>query len=148
MAGDTRESSSPDPHSPVSAKPESPGVSRTTQKNYELFDSPPVSANALPPGSGLNTAGSKLNANPTLVDAIKTVRLEDFKQVHMYPCVRESLLTGIGAGFGIGGLRGIFGGELPTSIAPTLLSYFIKQGGHFWLTSMSQRQFQRQQTGP
>jgi Protein of unknown function (DUF3767) len=151
MAGDTRESSSPDPHNPVSGKTKSPGLSRTAQKNYEVFDSPPVSANALPPGSGLNTAGSKINSNPTLFDAIKTVRLEDFKQVHMYPCVRDSLLTGIGAGFGIGGLRGIFGGELPTlafSQYPALLSYLIKHGGHFQLTSMSQLQFQRQQTGP
>ncbi|KIN01101.1 hypothetical protein OIDMADRAFT_89435, partial [Oidiodendron maius Zn] len=76
-------------------------------KNFEVFHS----ANALPPGSGLNTAGSKLNnSNPTFFDALKTVRLQDFTQVHMYPCVRESLLMGIGAGFGVGGVRGVLGG--------------------------------------
>lgn len=30
----------------------------------------------------------------------------------MYPCVRESLLTGIGGAFGVGGLRAVLGGEL------------------------------------
>lgn len=30
----------------------------------------------------------------------------------MYPCVRESGLTGFGVGFGVGGLRALFGGML------------------------------------
>lgn len=29
----------------------------------------------------------------------------------MYPCVRESLLMGIGGAFGIGGVRALWGGE-------------------------------------
>jgi hypothetical protein len=44
------------------------------------------------------------------------VRLEDFKQVHMYPCVRESLLMGIGGGFGVGGVRALWGGELSSCL--------------------------------
>lgn len=40
------------------------------------------------------------------------MRWQDLSQVYMYPCVREAGLTGIGAGFGIGGLRGLFGGML------------------------------------
>jgi hypothetical protein len=28
----------------------------------------------------------------------------------MYPCVRESLLMGIGGGFGMGGVRALWGG--------------------------------------
>jgi hypothetical protein len=47
---------------------------------------------------------------PKLSDAIKTVHIQDFKQVHMYPCVRESLLMGIGGGFGVGGIRALLGG--------------------------------------
>jgi len=31
----------------------------------------------------------------------------------MYPCVRDSLLTGIGAGFGIGGLRALLDAKIP-----------------------------------
>lgn len=119
MARDTREPSPPATTSPASGQSDLSGASGSAQKKYETFDTRPVSANALPAGSGLNTAGSKINNDYTLVDAIKTVRLEDFKQVHMYPCVRESLLTGIGAGFGVGGLRAIFGGELP-GLFPTL----------------------------
>jgi len=64
---------------------------------------------------GQNTAGSKQEI-PKLADAIKTVRIEDFKQVHMYPCVRESLLMGIGGGFGIGGVRALLGGMYLNSI--------------------------------
>lgn len=108
MAGDTRESPPKGSPSLAAGEPETPRDSRTPP-NYEVFHSPPASANSLPPGSGQNTAGAKPRV--TLIEAIKTVRLEDFSQVHMYPCVRESLLTGIGAGFGIGGLRKVLGGE-------------------------------------
>jgi cytochrome c oxidase assembly protein subunit 20 len=108
MAGDTRESPPQAPRSPPVGETEPPRDGRTPP-NYEVFHSPPASANALPPGSGQNTAGAKPNVS--LVEAIKTVRLQDFSQVHMYPCVRESLLMGIGAGFGIGGVRKVLGGE-------------------------------------
>jgi cytochrome c oxidase assembly protein subunit 20 len=115
MAGDTRDDSSPTTRGPAPGEIESSGTAQTPSKNYEVFHSPPASANSLPAGSGQNTAGSKLT--PTFADALKTVRLQDFSQVHMYPCVRESLLMGIGAGFGIGGVRGILGGELPSPSA-------------------------------
>ena len=69
----------------------------------------PSSANALP-GGGQNTAGSK-NQEASLLDAAKSIRLSDFKDVHKKPCVRDALMTGIGAGFGIGGVRSILGGK-------------------------------------
>ena len=68
----------------------------------------PENANALP-GGGWNTAGGK-NKEASIIDAAKTVHLADFKEVHKKPCVRDALMTGIGAGFGIGGLRSILGG--------------------------------------
>jgi cytochrome c oxidase assembly protein subunit 20 len=111
MAGDTRESSPPESNSSASGESKTSEADRNSSKNFEVFNSPPQSANALPQGSGQNTAGSKLNnKNPTFFDALKTIRLQDFTQVHMYPCVRESLLMGIGAGFSVGGVRGILGG--------------------------------------
>jgi cytochrome c oxidase assembly protein subunit 20 len=91
MAGDIRD--------PPSTPPQA--------KTYETFT--PENANVLPAGSGQNTAGSKKEM-PSLTQAIKTVRIEDFKQVHMYPCVRESLMMGIGGAFGVGGLRALLGG--------------------------------------
>jgi cytochrome c oxidase assembly protein subunit 20 len=107
MAGDTRD---PDPTSPRGPPPgaTAPPDHVKSPKVYEVFHAPP-NANALPEGSGLNTAGVHTEV-PTLADAVKTVRLEDFKQVHMYPCVREALLNGIGGGFAISGIRALFGG--------------------------------------
>jgi hypothetical protein len=103
MAEDTRDSSKPP--SSTSTGVTSP---KDNAKNYEVYNAP-ASANALPAGSGLNTAGAHID-NPTLVDAVKTVRMGDFKQVYMYPCARESFLNGIGGGFAIGGIRLLFGG--------------------------------------
>jgi hypothetical protein len=114
MAGDTRDSSSPPPRGPPPGATEPPKHVKNT-KVYEVF---PANANSLPDGSGQNTAGGRPE-NPKLAEAIKTVRIEDFKQVHMYPCVRESLLTGIGGGFGMGAVRAVWGSMyLPLQIAP------------------------------
>jgi cytochrome c oxidase assembly protein subunit 20 len=109
MAGDIRDSDQPTPRGPLPGATAPPGHVKDP-KIYEVFNGPPKSANALPEGSGLNTAGAHAEV-PTLSEAVKTVRLQDFQQVHMYPCVRESLLNGIGGGFGIGGLRLLFGGR-------------------------------------
>lgn len=106
MAGDTRDNLL---RGPPPGETEPPSHVKTPNKVYEVFNAPP-SANALPEGSGQNTAGRHEEA-PSLATAIKTVRLEDFKQVHMYPCVRESLLMGIGGGFGMGGVRALWGGR-------------------------------------
>ncbi|KAL9103951.1 MAG: hypothetical protein Q9163_001057 [Psora crenata] len=71
----------------------------------------PDNANVLPGGSS-NTAGGKTK-EASIIDAIKSIHLADFKEVHKKPCVRDALMTGIGAGFGIGGVRTILGGKLP-----------------------------------
>ena len=42
-------------------------------------------------------------------DAMRSIQLSDFQEVHKKPCVRDALLTGIGGGFGIGGVRAILG---------------------------------------
>ena len=115
MAGDTRDPNTPTPRGPPPGATSPPEHVQTPNKVYEVFHSPPENANALPDGSGRNTAGSHASS-PGLGDAIKTVKLEDFKKVHMYPCVRESLLMGIGGGFGMGGIRALWGGMSPFSI--------------------------------
>ncbi|KAG4410923.1 hypothetical protein IFR04_015942 [Cadophora malorum] len=128
MAGDTRDGSSPSqstpPLPPPGATSPPPHITSSSPKIYEVFNAPsspppsapsqsgPISANALPEGSGQNTAGANQEA-PTLATAIKTVRIQDFKQVHMYPCVRESLLMGIGGAFGVGGVRALWGAPIP-----------------------------------
>lgn len=87
-----------------------PHVQNQSPKITQIFNTPPESANSLPDGYGQNTAGGHVEA-PTLTEGLKTVRVQDFTQVHMYPCVRESLLTAFGGGFGVGGLRALLGGK-------------------------------------
>lgn len=71
-------------------------------------DAPPENANALP-GGNLNTAGGKVR-EANIADALKAVKVDDFKEIHKKPCVRDAFLPGIGAGFAMGGIRAIMGG--------------------------------------
>lgn len=48
---------------------------------------------------------------PSILDAAKTVQLEDFTKVHQTPCVRNALLPGIGGGVAIGAGRFVVGGQ-------------------------------------
>jgi cytochrome c oxidase assembly protein subunit 20 len=101
MAGDTR-----DPNS----------SSATDTKKYATFN-PPPSANSLPLEASHNTAGHHGEV-PKLSEAVKTVRWGDFKQVHMYPCARDSFLLGIGGAFGVGGVRVVLGGGSTIYLIP------------------------------
>lgn len=116
---DNSKDSNPVPREPPPGATSSPEHVQTPNKVYEVFHMPPTNANALPDGSGQNTAGAHTE-RPSLGKAIKTVRLQDFTQVHMYPCARESLLTGIGGGFAMGGIRAIFGGMFYTDFTASL----------------------------
>lgn len=69
---------------------------------------PPQNANMLAGGTE-NTAGGQTK-DIGLGDAIESIKMEDFSEIHRKPCVRDSLMTGIGSGFGIGGVRALFGG--------------------------------------
>lgn len=87
-------------------------VKHSQSQNVEPYAVPsrPENANLLPGGT-TNTAGGKVK-DVTIIDGLKSIRLSDLKEVHTKPCVREALMTGIGAGFGIGGVRAILGGML------------------------------------
>lgn len=63
------------------------------------------------PGASYNPTHSKPKDNITVSESLKSIKLEDFSTFHKKPCARDSLLLGLGAGFGIGGIRGIVGGE-------------------------------------
>ena len=69
---------------------------------------PPNNENAMLGGS-VNTAGGKAR-DASLLDAVQSIKLKDFREVHKKPCVRDALLSGIGIGFGAGGIRAIMGG--------------------------------------
>ncbi len=64
-------------------------------------------ASATSPNATVLATGKEVG----VVDVLKTIKLSEFKEVHKKPCVRDSLLTGIGGGFGIGGVRAIWGGR-------------------------------------
>lgn len=121
MAADTRDrDSSSQPYSPAQASQD------PNRKTYERFGNsppsncasnnsgtavevaPPQNANLLPGGT-MNTAGGKVRES-SILEAAKTIKLGDFRELHKKPCARESFLVGIGAGFGVGGLRAVMGG--------------------------------------
>lgn len=104
MAADTLESPSPKESPSVSAN-----SAKSTQSDVSAVPVAPPNANALPAGAGQNTAGAKAR-EAGVVDALRTIKPTEFTEVHKKPCVRDAFLTGIGGGFGIGGLRAIWGG--------------------------------------
>ena len=62
-------------------------------------------------GASQNTAGGKI-PEVSLSSAFGgKLKVEDFTELPKRPCVRDAFLTGIGAGFALGGVRAIFGGE-------------------------------------
>lgn len=104
MAADSRESQSSRP------SPSPSDASASTGKTYDTFNYPATAdnINSLPGANGKNPRGPPASAGIT--DALKSIKIDDFKAVHKKPCTREGFLTGIGAGFGIGGIRAILGG--------------------------------------
>lgn len=55
--------------------------------------------------------GDVSNTRPSIKDAAGMIKSEDFVNIASYPCARTGLLQGIGAGFGMGGMRFIVGGR-------------------------------------
>ena len=100
MAADTREDT---------AKPSStPSKSSTETKKLDPQADSDARSNATVLATGKDVG---------VVDILKTVRLSDAMELHKTPCVRESLLTGIGGGFGLGGIRAIWGGKRLSALA-------------------------------
>ena len=70
---------------------------------------PPENANMLPGGTE-NTAGGKI-PEVSIGNAFGgKLKWSDFAELPKRPCIRDSFMTGIGAGFALGGVRTIFGG--------------------------------------
>lgn len=90
-------------------------------KENETY-SPPANANAMAGGTQ-HTAGGKV-PEVTISNAFGgSLKMQDFYDLPKKPCVRDALLTGIGVGFALGGLRVVFKCELdPHSCISTHLS--------------------------
>ncbi|CAG7921740.1 unnamed protein product [Penicillium olsonii] len=95
--------------SPDSSKPKYESSRSQTGKLWDAFGNPEEPANALakatykPPG--------KNPKDVSYSEIIGSVSLSEMSNVHKRPCARESLMTGIGVGFGVGGLRGVLKGR-------------------------------------
>lgn len=48
---------------------------------------------------------------PSITEAVKTIKSDDFLSVTQTPCARNGFLTGIASGAGIGGLRYVMRGR-------------------------------------
>ncbi|KAI9902014.1 hypothetical protein N3K66_003831 [Trichothecium roseum] len=59
--------------------------------------------------------GTRSNNDLSISDAVSMIKPEDFTNVQNTPCARTGLLTGIGAGFGIGGVRFLTSGNIGKS---------------------------------
>lgn len=117
MADGSRESNSsqePGSHLPASIPSTDPKKPRhefpksQVGKLWDAFGDPEERVNVLanasykPPGKNLKDVSYS--------EVIGEISISELSSVYKYPCGRESLLTGIGAGFGIGGVRAVIGG--------------------------------------
>ncbi|KAJ5390125.1 uncharacterized protein N7496_001193 [Penicillium cataractarum] len=117
MVEDSREPSSsqePGSHLPASIpntdpkKPKHDFPQSQVGKLWDAFGNPEEPVNAL-----ANASYKPRGKDPKDVsysDVVGTVSMSEISSFYKAPCARESLLTGIGAGFGIGGVRAVFGG--------------------------------------
>ena len=103
MAGDT--GANIDAHDALDKSPSS------SDKVYENFNisAAKESSDGFPRSSLVVAEGN--TKSPTLRQAVMAIKMEDFTSIHKKPCVREALLTGIGVGFGVGGIRASLGGR-------------------------------------
>ncbi|KAL8697740.1 MAG: hypothetical protein Q9224_002163 [Gallowayella concinna] len=109
MAADTRDSRS------TKESSESSATTAPAGKSFETFNYSATSENKNSlPGANANVLAEK-HTEPAIVDALKTIKLEDFKEVHKKPCTREGFLTGIGAAFATGGVQAILGAPIFTA---------------------------------
>ncbi|KAL4796878.1 hypothetical protein BDV19DRAFT_387749 [Aspergillus venezuelensis] len=89
---------------PPAQKPKYERSQSQVGKLWEAFGNPEDQVNMLP-----NATGKKAN-EVSMMEAVKTMPLHTTTTFYRTGCARDSLLYGIGAGFGIGGVRGILGG--------------------------------------
>ncbi|KAI9666716.1 MAG: hypothetical protein M1821_004652 [Bathelium mastoideum] len=98
MSDDGREG----PATKIDTPPKSEQVLRDAAASKKDISTirPPPSANLMPGGTE-HTAGGQTKP-VTAADAVKSIKLEDFKELHKKPCVRDAFLNGIPSGVAAG----------------------------------------------
>ncbi|PYH41907.1 COX20 family protein [Aspergillus saccharolyticus JOP 1030-1] len=101
-------------------------------KLWDAFGNPEEPVNMLP-SAGVKSG--KKHTDITVTEAMKSMSLENATSFYKAPCARDSLLLGIGAGFGIGGVRGVLGG------LPKIWTACNWAVGAFAITSLAAHEF-------
>ncbi|KAL3482394.1 hypothetical protein BJX99DRAFT_216969 [Aspergillus californicus] len=135
MADDTREPTTPTSTledgtelPPQPQRKHEPSQSQAG-KLWDAFGNPEEPVNMLP-----NATGKKATS-PSVTDAIKSFSPFNNGSFYKAPCARDSLMLGIGAGFAVGGVRGVLGGLRSIWIASNWAV------GAFALTSLGAHEF-------
>lgn len=102
---------------PSSRRPKYEPAKSQTDKLWDAFGNPEDQANSLP-GKVSNKSGNgtKDLDDVTVTDALKSLSSKDFTTFYRLPCARNALMLGIGAAFGVGGIRGVLGGIISRDI--------------------------------
>ncbi|PGH18661.1 hypothetical protein AJ80_04409 [Polytolypa hystricis UAMH7299] len=110
MAEDSRDAQTPGGglSTPEPKKPKHDFPKSQVSKLWEEFGNPEEPVNLMP-GAAYNSAGGKPK-EVTLKDTITSMSIGEIAGFYKVPCARESLLVGIGTGFGVGSIRVILGG--------------------------------------
>ncbi|PGH02906.1 hypothetical protein GX51_04362 [Blastomyces parvus] len=112
MAEDSRETQSPTgdtsnvpPQLSPTKKPKHDFPKSQAAKMWEEFGNPEEPINLIP---GAYNGGKPKDAS--FKDAFQSMSLDRLLSFYKVPCARDSLLVGIGAGFGAGSLKAVLGG--------------------------------------
>lgn len=119
------------------AQPKHPDFPKTqVGKLWDELGHPDEPANIMPGGTYNSAGGKPPNVTvwgtiASIPQDISNVRFEELRNVHRIPCAREGLLYGIGAGFGVGGMRAILGGTVWNSCNFAVGAFTVIAGGSF-----------------
>lgn len=92
-------------------------------------------ANIMPGGTAHTAGGEKADASgPTYIDAVRSLGPEYYLNFYKRPCVRDSQLQGISAGFAGGSLAAILGSMFIRSCVLSTCIMRKLQLEHSWLT--------------
>ncbi|OHF01233.1 hypothetical protein CORC01_03548 [Colletotrichum orchidophilum] len=84
--------------------------------------------------------GSAAPGYPSISEAVKSIKSDDFLSVTQTPCARDGFLTGIASGAGIGGLRYVIGGSPIKAANWAVGSFLVGCIGSYEYCQMKRRQ--------
>ncbi|OSS52430.1 hypothetical protein B5807_03068 [Epicoccum nigrum] len=94
----------------ASPPPPTPPSGVQTTQIETLPPKPRTPANSMPGGTAHTAGGEKVDSDgPSYIDAVRSLGPEYYMNFHKRPCVRDSQLQGLAAGFAGGSLAAIIG---------------------------------------